>query len=783
MLIGGLEDFGSPEASAPALLRRMEMAASAGIEVVEITSHTSLLEDGTAIFDSLVLHAKERGLGVIPRLTVDSKRFSETVFVTTPAVDHYPIPDYTNATQLEHAVGLVKRLTSHFDQFENVVAYQVDWGFWGEDWIPWPLWKTHSGNMTFLSFLHSLSPEFRRFEESNFARWPTRGAQQGMMFHSSIFTNDDPRADALNVAAFHWYQKWREDMTINITQTLRAAAKSATARPILGFSYTHTSMNVMAYAYTGDGFLDGAYSDANPGVKAGLTVTPNDYIIHDAYFSGIHLLELDFDTPYFLLPNAEGAIASLYAKGTVPVIFYPLWSKGLADSDVTKLVSLIQKYRDYASEPRGQVLLVVGNVDVGIWDYYDPTAFAHLSSLMNRDPPGIIRTLELNGISFDIVDARVYSASLGQKYAAVVVHTPRDSLDGQLFGKLSETKSPVFVMHSSFMFSSPSLTEPTKTASAYFENSNPVGEGNSKIRVRIWGYPQGVDVAFRGALEALLKLVDYRPSWLSSTYSGQFDEVLATAPVEAGTVIARKGNIYFFGLDFSTQNSEHNRLIQEAFLHLLASHGVKIEGGMERIVSDRIILVRPWDNRTHGIETNRLSPLDYPFFNGTHLLIGTSTGTRLSDAKTPYIYSFPEDALCSEATTSSNGNSVLFKLRSKGGEFSMFVPFEIGSVLVNQQPTVYGHLDAQHIRIRIRESNLRSIDVTIMPRERPTTSTTGLGAETTNLQTQTETFSKELPNEVVWNQSQLPLAAVGVAVLGAAVLLLVPRRKRRPDQH
>jgi hypothetical protein len=661
----------------PELYERVDLAARAGAEVVEIIARTSEVEDDTSQLDGLVRRAYERGLCVIIKFVVNSNKLGEIYLVEEPARDEFTIPDYVNATQLEYGKSLLRRLIRHYDTFPNVVGYQIDWRFWGESWIPWTLWPSASSNASFISFLHRLSNQFSGFNTANYARWPLAGAYQGsMMFHSKIFDQSDPRHDPLNVAAFYWYQYWRNSMQVNITKEFRSTARAVTNKPILGFSYTHTSMNVMAYTYTADETLYGCYCDTNPGIdkRSGTPATPNDFTIRDANFEGLHIVELDFDTPYFRYEDAETAVASLYARGILPKVFWPQWSKGLSFERVRALMGLIGKYRDYVSESyRGEVLLVTGNIDVGVYGYKNPLSPAHLSSLMSRSPPGIIQTLETNGIQFDIVDARVYRPELGAKYKAVIVHTPRDTLDGELYRKLRATPRPVVVMHSSFMFSSPTFEKPTETASAYFENSNSVGSGSDGVYVEIWGYPPS-DVVFRGFLSDLPHLTDYKPNWLSSTYRGSFDEVLATANVEAGIVIARKGNVYFFGLDLSTQNLEHNRILQAALLRILSKAGIRPESGLSQIISENIIVAKVHDGKPHYIPTGGKAPVDYPFFNGTHIVTASAVTTRLNNLPQPYILEFPEDAIKHSAQKTFNGTHYIISFETRGGKFLMYVP-------------------------------------------------------------------------------------------------------------
>jgi hypothetical protein len=661
----------------PELYERVDLAARAGAEVVEIIARTSEVEDDTSQLDGLVRLADERGLCVIIKFVVNSNKLGEIYLVEEPARDEFTIPDYVNATQLEYGKSLLRRLIRHYDTFPNVAGYQIDWGFWGESWIPWTLWPSASSNASFISFLHSLSEQFSGFNTANYARWPLAGAYQGsMMFHSKIFDQSDPRHDPLNVAAFYWYQHWRNSMQVNITKEFRSTARAVTNKPILGFSYTHTSMNVMAYSYTADEGLYGCYCDTNPGIdkRSGNPATPNDFTIRDAKFEGLHIVDLDFDTPYFRYEDAETAVASLYARGILPKVFWPQWSKGLSFERVRALMELIGKYRDYASQSyRGEVLLVTGNIDVGIYGYKNPLSPAHLSTLMSRSPPGIIQTLETNGIQFDIVDGRVYRPELGAKYKVVIVHTPRDTLDGELYRKLRETPRPVVVMHSSFTFSSPTFEKPTETASAYFENSNPVGSGSDRVYVEIWGYPPSV-VVFRGFLSDLPRLTDYKPNWLSSTYRGSFDEVLATANVEAGTVIARKGNVYFFGLDLSTQNLEHNRILQAALLRILSKAGIRPEPGLSKIISENIIVAKVHDGKPHYIPTGGKAPVDYPFFNGTHIVTASAVTTRLNNLSQPYILEFPEDTIKHPAQKTFNGTHYIISFVTGGGRFLMYVP-------------------------------------------------------------------------------------------------------------
>jgi hypothetical protein len=161
---------------------------------------------------------------------------------------------------------------------------------------------------------------------------------------------------------------------------------------------------------------------------------------------------------------------------------------------------------------------------------------------------------------------------------------------------------------------------------------------------------------------------------LSSTYRGSFDEVLATANVEAGTVIARNGNVYFFGLDLSTQNPEHNRILQAALLRILSKAGIRPESGLSKIISENIIVAKVHDGKPHYIPTGGKAPVDYPFFNGTHIVTASAVTTRLNNLPQPYILEFPEDAIKHPAQKTLNGTHYIISFATRGGRFLMYVP-------------------------------------------------------------------------------------------------------------
>ena len=164
MLIGELWEEGPPTPWLSALEQRIDLAVQSGVDTVEIVFRTSAVEYTFQELDQLLNRAAQKGIGVIPRIVVNSQTFSELIRTESDL-----LPDYTNAAQFQYAVELLERVIRHLEAFPNIVAYQVEWGHYGESWINAPFWDSPSSKNTFLTFLKSLSPEFYRFDVNNIA--------------------------------------------------------------------------------------------------------------------------------------------------------------------------------------------------------------------------------------------------------------------------------------------------------------------------------------------------------------------------------------------------------------------------------------------------------------------------------------------------------------------------------------------------------------------------------------------------------------------------------------
>lgn len=571
MLIGSLWLY--PDAPTPwfeNLESRIHVAAESGVDTVILCMYTSSVEDSYAELDALLNLAAENGIGVMPKIEVTSQAFTKWIETTKAGPDR--IPDYTDTAQLEYGIVLLKRVIRHLEAFPNVVAYQIEWGHWGESWVNAPFWGSPSSKRSFLEFLHGLSSEFKRFNESNIADW----VDGEIMFHSTFLPDGDLRRDPINVAEFHWYQHWRNETTRQITWTFREAVQEVTNRPIAGFSYVNDSIGSV---YTANRHLSIAFSDWTAAIPEAFNRCCIDFL-RDAYFTGLHICDYDFDSQYFAKARAEEAVDSLYARGIVPSIFYSHWIDEIDDSDIPTLVGYINKHQhQMTSFQRGDVLVVYGHTDVGLVDRHTFMTLPPVGwPLTSNDPPGFLKTMFDAGLTIDIVDADVYSPSLGDQYETVIVTVPSDSIDHEFQGRLSETRSNVIVAHPSFLIGTPTTEFPTAVTSAILGMWNPLLLNGRNLRIQVRGNDPGATIEFRGKLSLLGKMADYQANHLFSYYEGDFDEVYAVVRVDGYTapVIARIDNVVLFGLDVHIFDDAHRALCQGAFLQLLDDDAVRI---------------------------------------------------------------------------------------------------------------------------------------------------------------------------------------------------------------
>lgn len=561
MLIGSLATPPTPWLST--LERRIRVAADSGVDTVILCVYTNCVEDSYEELDRILNLAAESGVSVVPRVEATSDAFSEWIPTTAAGPDR--VADYTVREQLDHAIALMNRVIDHLDLFPNVVAYQVEWGHWGESWVNAPFWNSPSSKQTFLEFLYGLTSDFERFDESNIDDW----VDGEIMFHSTFLPDGDVRRDPINVAEYYWYQLWRDEMTREITWTFREAAQEMTDKPIAGFSYVNDSIGSV---YTADRHLDIALSDWTAVVAEAFNRCCTDFL-RDAHFSGLHLAEYDFDSQYFARNRAEEAIASLYSRGIIPVIFYPHWVDEIDDADIPIFVDYIDTHKGkMASVESGDVLVVYGHTSIGLVDNYTFMTLAPVGwPLTSNDPAGLLKTMFDGGLTIDIVDADVYSPTLGDQYSSVVVVVPSDSIDHEFQNRISQTHTRVIVAHPSFLVGTPTVDSPTTVTSAIYGMWNPLLLDRRDLRAQVRGNNPGATIGFQGKLTHLGQMTDYQANHLFSYYEGSFDEVYATARMDGyvAPVIARIGNIIFFGLDVHIFDDAHRATCQEAFLQLL----------------------------------------------------------------------------------------------------------------------------------------------------------------------------------------------------------------------
>ncbi len=571
VLIGDLPPPGSGGWT-KTLKDRIVVAAAAGADTIVLVCDTRNVEGSFDTLDALLRLANERGLGVMPRLIVDSTAFTERVPVVQPFAEL--LPAYANGGQLAGALDLLAGVITHLETFPNIVAYQVEWGHFGESWVNAPFWDSPSSTAAFLDFLHPLSPAFSGFTAANVAEW----ALGGVIAPGTCWPSGDQRLNAAAVAEFHWYQRWRYDTTRSVTWALRGKAQSLTAKPIAGFSYVVGGPDgVIGHAYSAGQHLDAAFSDWTP-----MPRTAHQDFIRDAGFTGLHLVELDFDTPYYELARAGEAVAGLAARGIVPVIFYPHWSSALSDADIPGLVALVKAHPPLASPPPADVLVVLGNQAVGVASLTDTGVLPEGGwAITGNDPPGIIPLLLGWGISVDLASPDVYTSTLGDRYRAVVLASPLDAPDSVLQQQIGATTAPVLVAHPSFLIGAPTISAPTVVTGAYCSGWNTALLGGRPIGFQVWGIEAGGGpapaVRFIGSLAGIATIPAYLPNRrVFSYYQGDLDEVMAVAdfPSASHPVIGRIANTYLFGLVANVADGAQRAACQQALAGVLTAMGV-----------------------------------------------------------------------------------------------------------------------------------------------------------------------------------------------------------------
>lgn len=576
MLIGDMP-WPGPGGWLATLKSRIETAAANSVDTVVLVCDTRTVENSFDSLDALVRLAGERGMGVMPRLIVDSAAFTERVPVTWPFLEQ--LPAYANAAQLAGALSLLEAVVRHLDAFPNIVAYQVEWGHFGESWVNAPFWASPSSTAAFLAFLQPLAPSFARFGASNVAAWPLGE----VMFAGECVPPEDPRRDPVNVAEFHWYNRWRDETTRSITWALRSKARSLSTRPIAGFSYVIGGPDgVFGHVYSAGRHLDIAFSDWTP-----MPGTAHHDFIRDAGFPGLHLAEFDFDTPYFTLDRADEAAAALAARGIVPVIFYPHWSSVLTDADIPRLVAAIRAHPPLPSPPPADVLVVLGHQQVGVLGLSDIGLLQEGGRPVTADnPPGIIPLLLTNGYNVDVASPDAYTANLGDRYRLVIVASPTEDHDGAFLARVSATGSPILLVHPSFLITTPTEQLPTTVLSAFCGEWNPITLDGRPVGVQVWKREDltapAPTIRFQNSLAGLGSIASYTPNRTAfSIYKGEFDEVMAVAEFSSGShpTVARIGNVVLFGLITNLHDPSQRAASQQAFLTLVES---LVPDGMSR---------------------------------------------------------------------------------------------------------------------------------------------------------------------------------------------------------
>lgn len=157
MLIGDLDDKGPNPFLEDMLRRRIDVASTAGVDTIILVFRTSSVEKTFNHLDSLLNYAAVKGLGVIPRIVVESSKFTERI-QSDPKLPDNNLPYFTNSSQLAFGLDLLQKVILHLEEFPNVIGYQVEWGHFGESWINAVFWNSISSNESFISFLSKVAP-------------------------------------------------------------------------------------------------------------------------------------------------------------------------------------------------------------------------------------------------------------------------------------------------------------------------------------------------------------------------------------------------------------------------------------------------------------------------------------------------------------------------------------------------------------------------------------------------------------------------------------------------
>ncbi|HDN74342.1 MAG TPA: hypothetical protein ENG16_04905, partial [Archaeoglobus sp.] len=80
MLIGDLDESGPNPIIKQKLLHRIDVAKTSGVDTILLVFRTSSIEDTFSELDEIINYAAEKDLSFIPRIVVNSKKFSEFIY-------------------------------------------------------------------------------------------------------------------------------------------------------------------------------------------------------------------------------------------------------------------------------------------------------------------------------------------------------------------------------------------------------------------------------------------------------------------------------------------------------------------------------------------------------------------------------------------------------------------------------------------------------------------------------------------------------------------------------
>lgn len=560
ILIGDLDRNG-PNTRRQGLLReRIDLTKKSGADSVFLVVDTRSIENSFNHLAALIKYTKNQGVGVVPRLVVDSSKFNKRI-PGDPDLTSDSLPDYTDKTQFQSAKNILQEIIQNLEDFPNIIGYQIEWGHWGESWINAAFWNSDSARQSFRDFLLEVAPTLAYTDFDWW--WQNEEIQGKFIFYSTHFPDKNPLSEKEKVLQFYWYQYWRNQKTKEITQEFRCTARSLTNKPIIGFSYPGTGTT--GYTYTAEKCTDIAFSakTANPS-------GPNKLFIRDGCFEGLQLAELDFDTPYLKWEDRQKVIKDSYSKGILPVIFYPHWSSKLSNERVLELVNHIKEVRSqFNNRGGGSTLVVVGNNDVGYSDYVI-APYLSTANWSSTDPPGFLEFLEEKEVEYDIIDASVYSSEIGKKYDNIAVFTPYDEYDDALLEEFYKTNSSVFIFFPSFIVGSPTVDKPFTTSSAIYGMQNELKFDTRSIRHMVWG-SEPLKIKFYRDLSDLSDISGYKANHLLGYYTGDFDEVLSEVTINQKdyTFIGKIDDLYFIGADLHIQDKQNRKILFKAIGKLL----------------------------------------------------------------------------------------------------------------------------------------------------------------------------------------------------------------------